>query len=266
MFGDRRARARDAEDAGAPAGIDPLAGRSVWSVAREALTGGSLVKSRSSPAPPGRAARLGLTAVDASSSRVLELPFQLFVAGDEREVSMELTGERDGASLGVFDLFIGYQVGSRGESVGGSNTLRYHVGLVSLDVRGLPWLAITDRRPPIELYDRRTRRRLETGDRKLDRGHCVHSEDPDAVRVVFASAAARDWLTEALTERYVDHRPIAVVEITDGWALIAARAGDFGHPDELALANPRLRFGPWPDEVLRRLVDLRGLSATAGPG
>ena len=82
--------------------------------------------------------------------------------------------------------------------------------------------------------------------------------------VVFASAAARDWLNQALQERYVDHRPIAVLEITDGWALIAARAGDFGHPDELALANPRLRFGPWPDEVLRRLMDLRGLTATAG--
>jgi len=179
---------------------------------------------------------------------------------------MELAGVRDGAAVGVFDLFLGYGVGAHGESVGGWNTIRYHVAVVALTSTRLPWLAITDRRPPIELYDSRTRQRLATGDRKLDRHHRVHCDQADAVSSVFAAPADLSWLREALTERYVDHRPISVLEIAMGWALIAAKASDFGHPDELALANPRLQFGPWPDEMLARLLALRALTASAGPG
>jgi len=187
---------------------DPLGGRSVWSLAKEALRGGGLGGVRVEPAPPGRAARLGLNAVPRGSSRVLELPFRLFEAADERTVSMELAGVRDGAAVGVFDLFLGYGVGAHGESVGGWNTIRYHVAVVALASTRLPWLAITDRRPPIELYDSRTRRRLATGDRKLDRDHRVHCDQADAVSSVFAAPADLAWLREALTERYVDHRPL----------------------------------------------------------
>lgn len=81
---------------------------------------------------------------------------------------------------------------------------------------------------------------------------------------MFAGPEAQAWLHEALTERYVDHRPIAVVEIADGWALIAARASDFWHPARRAdAAQPRLRFGPWPDEMLRRLLHLHALTTPA---
>ena len=176
---------------------------------------------------------------------------------------MELGRRGDGAAVGVFDLFLGYGVGAHGESVGGE---RCAITLRRRTSTRLAWLAITHRRPPIELYDSRTRQRLATGDRKLDRHHRVHCDEADAVSSVFAAPADLTWLREALTERYVDHRPISVLEIAMGWALIAAKASDFGHPDELALANPRLQFGPWPDEMLARLLALRALTASAGPG
>jgi hypothetical protein len=258
LFGRRPGRLR--EDAASAEG--PLGRRSVRSLAREAMNGGQFGgRDRNRPAPPGRAERLGLRAVEQQPGNARALPFRLLAAGDQRTVSMQLTGTRDGASVSVFDLFLDCSVGARGESVGGWTTFRYHVAVADLGAPGLPWLAITDRRPPIELYDPGSRARLATGVRTLDRQRSVHSDQPDALARVFAAPAARDWLREALSESYVDHRPLSVLEISSGWALLAARTGDFGHPDEIALANPRSRFGPWPDELLLRLSALRALIA-----
>jgi hypothetical protein len=262
LFGGRPGGAGQSDDSAE----SPLGRRSVWSLAREAMTGGQLGgRDRNAPAPAGRAERLGLSAAEREPDGATELPFRLLAAGDQRTISMELTGIRDGASVSVFDLFLDCSVGARGESVGGWTTFRYHVAVADLGAPELPWLAITERRPPIELYDPRSSARLATGVRTLDRQRSVYSDQPNALTRVFATPAAREWLREALSERYVDNRPLSVLEIAQGWALLAARTGDFGHPDEIALANPRARFGPWPDEMLHRLSTLRVLTAMATP-
>jgi hypothetical protein len=256
---DRVGPANEEPGAVAPAG---------WSRMREAVAGGGLAGSRKAPAPAGRAQRLGLRELPEGESRAAELGLRVVAAADEHAFSQELVGQRDGAEVLVFDLFLdsfsGPGPGGSAPDLGWS-TVRYHCAAVAL-AHEHPWMAITDRRPPYQLYPGMKGQRINTGDSRADRHHRVFLEAPEAGRWMSAPTA-RGWLAEALSARIEHSRSGLVLELCGEHALFAVRASDFAAPDEMTLMRAERRggSGPWPDELLRRLLALRLILVAAGP-
>jgi hypothetical protein len=235
---------------------------------REAVAGGSLLGSRKARAPAGRAQRLGLRELPDGESRAEELGLRVAAGADDHAYSQELAGERDGAEVLVFDMFLdsfsGPGPGGSGGDLGWA-TFRYHCAAVAL-TRAQTWMAVTDRRPPYQLYPGLKPQRIRTGQSRADRRHRMFLETPDAGRWM-STPEARDWLAEALTTRIEDSRRGLVLELCDRHALFGVRASDFAAPDEMMLARAERRggCGPWPDELLGRLIALRRILA-AGLG
>jgi hypothetical protein len=86
-----------------------------------------------------------------------------------------------------------------------------------------------------------------------------------ALAVPRSAPAARDWLAEALTTRIEHSRDGLVLELCGRHTLYAVRASDFAPPDEIMLARAERRggCGPWPDELLARLLALHSILAAA---
>jgi len=229
---------------------------------REAVAGGGLVGSRKAPAPAGRAERLGLHELSPGERGADRLGLRVLAAADDHAFSQELAGERDGGQVLVFDLFLDSYPGAGPAPSGydqGWATFRYHCAAVAL-TRELAWMAITGRRPPYNLYPGLKPRRLATGERRADRRHRLYTEGPEATSWM-ESPAAQAWLADTLTARLEDSRRGLILELGGANAMLGVRASDFAQPDEMVLARAARRggCGPWPDELLARLMTLRSL-------
>jgi hypothetical protein len=213
--------------------------------------------------PPGRAQRLGLGEVDPTASTALAMPMEFLRLGDSRRVGGELAGYIDGLGARVFEFHVAQFVPDRsGGSASGRMShsgFRYHVAAVELGYQ-LPWLAIAARRlhaPAQRLYDGRRGQDLRTPGRSANRSYVLHSDGPGAARVLDPPLLA--WLADVLA-MHIEHKTLATLEVSRGWALAAVQAHALVRPDAGALAtqadDPR-RPGPWPDTLLGLLRNFR---------
>jgi hypothetical protein len=213
--------------------------------------------------PAGRAERLGLIEVDPAASTALAMPHEFLRLGDSRRVGGEMAGYIDGLGARVFefhaDEFLPHRSGAVAGAVSEYAGFPYHVAAVELGYR-LPWLAIAARRlhaPVQQLYPGRRGQVLRTPDRSANRGHVLHADGPGADGVLDAALLA--WLADVLVMR-IEHKTLATLEVSHGWALAAVQAHALVRPDADALAmqahDPR-RPGPWPDTLLGLLRNFR---------
>jgi hypothetical protein len=213
--------------------------------------------------PPGRAERLGLTEVDPAASTALDMPHEFLRLGDSRRVGGEMAGYIGDLGARVFEFHADEFAPGRGGSPDGGlaqySGFPYHVAAVELGYQ-LPWLAIAARRlhaPTQRLYPGRRGQYLRTPDRSANRGHVLHADGPGAADVL--DAALRAWLADVLVMR-IEHKTLATLEVSHGWALAAVQAHTLVRPDAGALAmqayDPR-RPGPWPDTLLGLLRNFR---------
>ena len=230
---------------------------------REAVSGGTAFGVPKT-APPGRAARLGLTETDPAARFAPTLPFLFFRLGDTQTFGAELVGRPDGLGALVVEFTAGEQVGGYGGSVGGWTTYPYHVAAVELGFV-VPWFAVAQRRvsqPSHKLYPDNRAVDLGTPDRRTNRMYALHI-DPVAPIGEHTVAPLRPWLPGALAPR-VEGRPTVAIEVSGGWALAAVQSRGLAVPDSVA-ANRQQRGlpGPWPDALLAMLRDLRSVLAAA---
>jgi hypothetical protein len=213
--------------------------------------------------PAGRAERLGLIEVSPAASTALAMPHEFLRLGDSRRVGGEMAGYIDGLGARVFefhaDEFAPDRSGAAGGAVSRHAGFPYHVAAVELGYQ-LPWLAIAARRlrtPAQRLYPGRRGQVLRTPDRSANRGHVLHADGPGAGRVLDAALLA--WLADVLVMR-IEHKTLATLEVSHGWALAAVQPHALVRPDADALAmqahDPR-RPGPWPDTLLGLLRNFR---------
>ena len=240
---------------------------------RQAATSGAEHFRSEATVPPGRADRLGLTAVDNDASDALSLPFEFLRVGDDRGASAELAGSIDGLGSRVFEFKADEFVPAR--SPGADSGLvptvfcRYHVAAVELGF-SLPWFAIAARRlraPSQKIYPDRRGHDLPTTDRQTSRDYVLYADDV-AVATGVLDASVQRWLTDALAVRF-QHRSVVALEVGGGWAMAAIQAGAIFEPDEVALRSLGRKGhpGPWPDVLLRLLAEFREhLRPYAGPG
>ena len=152
---------------------------------REAVAGGSLLGSRKARAPAGRAQRLGLRELPAGESHAGELGLRVVAGADDHGFSQELAGERDGVEVLVFDMFLDSFSGPGPAGSGydlGWSTFRCHCASVAL-MREQPWMAVTDRRPPYQLYPGLKAHRIQTGQSRADRRHRMFLENARGIPV-----------------------------------------------------------------------------------
>jgi hypothetical protein len=124
----------------------------------------------------------------------------------------------------------------------------------------LPWLAIAARRPhaPAQrLYPGRQRQDLPTPDRASHRSHVLYAYNHVAAATLDAPLLA--WLADVLVMR-IEHRTLATLEVSAGWALAAIQAHGPPRRDDSVLdsqARDPGRPGPWPDTLLGILRNFR---------
>ena len=85
----------------------------------------------------------------------------------------------------------------------------------------------------------------------------LHADDAAAAAVL--TGPMREWLGGVLTLR-IKHRPLATIEVSDGWVMCAIQAGGMAAPDAVELRGQGRpgHPGPWPDVLLRLLQEFRG--------
>ena len=162
----------------------------------------------------------------------------------------------------MFEFTADDESGASTAGGGGWTSYPYHVAALELGME-LPWFAVAQRRvgqPTHTLYPRQRERSLETRDRSVNRAYALHGDDAPALFGTPLGASIRAWLPGALALRVNHGHPVAV-EVGGGWALTAIQAGGVSVPDAVALDHQhRLGMpGPWPDELLAMLKELRGI-------
>lgn len=213
--------------------------------------------------PPGRAGRLGLAEVDPAASTALTMPFEFLRLGGRGRVGGELAGHISGRGARVFEFHSGEIAPGRGSSATAGlapySDFPYHVAAIELGYQ-LPWLAIAARRLPAPtqgLYPGRRSHDLRTPERGANRSYVLHAADPSAASVLDPPLLA--WLADVLAMR-IEHKTLAALEVSQGWAIAAVQAHAVARPDAEALAiqarDPR-HPGPWPDTLLGLLRNFR---------
>jgi hypothetical protein len=213
--------------------------------------------------PPGRAERLGLAEVDPPASAALTMPFEFLRLGGSRRVGGELTGHINGLGARVFEFRSSEIAAGRGSSstAGGVpySHFPYHVAAIELGYQ-LPWLAIAARRLPAPtqgLYPGRRGGDLRTPERGPNRSYVLHAADPSAASMLDPPLLA--WLADVLAMR-IEHKTLAALEVSQGWAIAAVQAHAQVRPDADALAMQARdpgHPGPWPDILLGLLRNFR---------
>jgi hypothetical protein len=236
----------------------------ILATVREAVAGGAFGSRDRVPA--GRAERLGLAETDPDARIAPTLPFAFLRLGDKRRFAAELTGRPDGVGTLVVEFTAGDETGANAEGTEGWTSYPYHVVALELGME-LPWFAVAQRRvsqPSHKLYPQHRERSLETSDRAVNRAYALHGDDAPALFGTPLGASIRSWLPGALALRVNHGHPVAL-EVAGGWALTAIQAGGLTVPDAVAL-NQKQRLGmpgPWPDELLGVLKQLRAIVSQA---
>ena len=236
----------------------------ILATVREAVAGGAF--GSRSRAPAGRAERLGLAESDPAALVAPTLPFEFLRLGEKQRFGAELAGRPEGFGVVVVEFTAGDESGANAEGTGGWTAYPYHVVAIETGME-LPWFAVAQRRvsqPSHKLYPQHRERSLETADRGVNRTYALHGDDAPALFGTPLGASVRSWLPGALALRVNHGHPVAI-EVSGGWALTAIQAGGLTVPDAVAL-NQKQRLGmpgPWPDELLAMLKQLRTVVSQA---